>query len=63
MKVYVDRSKCEGYVNCVDAAPTVFEMDEEDKAIVLIENPGPELYEAVRKAARLCPVDAIIIEE
>ena len=63
MRVIVDREKCEGYVNCVDAAPLVFEMDQQDKAIVLIAEPGPELYEAVRKAARMCPVDAITIEE
>lgn len=63
MKVYVDRGKCQGYGNCVDAAPDVFEMDESDTAVVLISEPGPEQYEQVRRAARLCPVDAVIIEE
>jgi ferredoxin len=64
MKVGIDLARCAGFGNCVDAAPDVFEMSlTEDVADVLIENPGPELAEAVRKAARVCPADAVLIEE
>jgi ferredoxin len=62
--VQVDLSRCAGYGNCVDAAPDVFQMsDVADIADVLIEHPDPELHEQVRKAARVCPADAVVIED
>jgi ferredoxin len=64
MRVKLDLDRCAGYGNCVDASPQVFQMsDHEDIAEILIPDPGPELQESVRKAARVCPADAIIIEE
>lgn len=48
----------------MDAADTIFEMsDVEDIAVVLVEEPGPEMWESVRKAARVCPATAIVIDE
>jgi ferredoxin len=64
VRVGIDLTRCAGYGNCIEAAPEVFDMaDDEDVAIVLTENPGPEHAEAVRKAARVCPADAVLIEE
>ncbi|WP_433521508.1 ferredoxin [Nocardia pseudovaccinii] len=64
MKISLDLNRCAGYGNCVDASPEVFEMsDVEDVAEILISEPRPELHESVRKAARVCPADAIIIKE
>ena len=34
MKVRVDRDSCIGVGNCVAYAPTVFKLDEENKAVV-----------------------------
>jgi ferredoxin len=63
VRVSIDRDHCEGYVNCVDAAPDVFEMDGSDKAIVLIDEPGSELHVAVRRAVRMCPAHAVIVSD
>lgn len=63
MHVYIDREKCEASTNCLDAAPEVFGLDETDVAFVLEGQPTPDQEEAVRRAARLCPVGAVIIEE
>jgi ferredoxin len=64
LRVQVDLSRCAGYGNCVEAAPDIFQMsDVADVADVLIENPGAEYSEQVHKAARVCPADAVIIEE
>ena len=64
VRVEVDLSRCAGYGNCVEAAPEVFQMsDVADIAEVLIAEPGAELSEAVHKAARVCPADAVIITE
>jgi ferredoxin len=64
MRVGIDLSRCAGYGNCVEAAPDVFDMsDDADVAVVLIENPGPEYAQQVRKAARVCPAEAVIVDE
>ncbi len=61
MKIRVDRSLCQGLGNCVVAAPTVFKLDEEGKAVFL--NPGSISEEQLREAAESCPLNAIIIED
>ena len=63
MKVTVDQDLCEGHGRCQAAAPEVFELRDDDKSYVLIERPGEELRAKVERAARLCPRQAIRIEE
>ncbi|MFC6236344.1 ferredoxin [Longivirga aurantiaca] len=64
LRVSIDLTRCAGYGNCVDAAEAVFEMsDVDDIAVVLLAEPGPDLWESVRKAARVCPANAIVIDE
>ena len=61
LKVRVDRDLCIGVGNCVAFAPTVFEFDEENKAIVL--NPASVDDDTLLEAAESCPENAIIIED
>ncbi len=61
MKVRIDRNLCTGLGNCVALAPTVFELDEEGKAVVL--DPASVDDDALLEAAESCPYDAIIIED
>ena len=61
MKVKVDRELCSGVSNCVAFAPTVFKLDEENKAVVL--DPGSVDEEILVEAAESCPEKAIIIED
>ncbi|MBS1878948.1 MAG: ferredoxin [Actinobacteria bacterium] len=63
MKVKVDLTLCQGYANCVDAAPEVFDLGDNGLVVLLVEEPGPEHEHAVREAARLCPVRAIEIDD
>ena len=51
MKVKVDRL-CIGITNCVAVAPTVFEMDAENKAVVTDISSVTEKILKQRKAAR-----------
>jgi len=37
--------------------------DVQNIAEILIPTPGPALHESVRKAARVCPANAIVITE
>ena len=61
MKVKVDRELCIGVGNCVVVAPTVFELDKENKAIVL--DPASVSEDTLISAAESCPQKAIIIED
>ena len=56
-KIVVDRVKCQGIGACVGAAPDVFEIDDEGKAIVI--NGAGSDDDAILEAAEACPLDAI----
>ena len=64
MKVIVDTSICEAHGDCVLAAPEVFDLDDEDNVVrVLQQEPGEELRDQVEEAEQMCPVSAIRIED
>ena len=61
MKVVVDYDLCEANALCMDCAPEIFRVEEDDTLTVLIEEPGEELREKLEKAVRLCPRQALTI--
>ena len=61
--VVVDEDLCIGAGQCVLAAPQIFDQDDQGIVILLDATPPPGLHEAARKAAKLCPARAILIEE
>ncbi len=61
MKVNVDRELCIGVSNCVAIAPTVFKLDDQNKAEVL--DPGSVDEDTLMEAARSCPASAVVIED
>ena len=63
MKIKIDYDLCEANAICMRESPKVFEVDDDDNLNVLIEEPGDELQASVREAARLCPRQAIKLEE
>jgi ferredoxin len=63
MKIVVDRHACEGNARCSDVAPELFEVRDDDKAFVKVENPPTALQEKLKLAVRLCPRQAISIED
>jgi ferredoxin len=60
--VIVNFDLCESNALCMQAAPTVFEVRDDDFLYVLDEHPGEDQRAAVEEAARLCPKRAITIE-
>lgn len=63
MKVSIDRTRCVGAGQCVRVAPAVFDQDEKDGLVVLINaRPGDLGASDVGKAALLCPAQAIRVE-
>ena len=61
MKITVDRTKCEGYAKCVQAAPKVFKLDAKMTAEVI--DPRADTDEKIVLAAKICPTKAIAVEE
>jgi len=59
--IEVDRDLCFGFGDCVDSAPGVFELDDENKSVVV--DPNGQDHDTILLAARDCPVDAIAIVE
>ena len=54
---------CESHGVCVGIAPDIFEIDDDDVNHVLVEEPDPSRYDALRSAAISCPKQAILLEE
>ena len=63
MKVVVDFDRCESNAVCMGIAPEVFEVRDDDFLYVLQEHPAEEMRPKIEEAVRLCPKQAISIEE
>lgn len=63
MKVWVDPEKCMGHIRCVQAAPEIFQQDDQGHSYTSDEDVPPELQEAVRRAQLSCPEQAIFVTE
>jgi ferredoxin len=64
MKVMIDRDKCIGAGQCVMTAPGVFDQDEDEGTVVLLQETPPDTSrEEVRKAVNFCPARVIEIDE
>ena len=63
MKVAVDRDLCEGHARCVEAAPAVFEIDDDDEMHILNENPGEEQRRGIEAAVANCPRQALSLKD
>ena len=62
MRVKIDRDLCTGVGNCAVLAPTVFVLDEENKAVVL-DSSSVEEGVLCGRLPKAVPLDAIIIED
>lgn len=56
-KIEVDRDACIGAAPCVTVAPGVFQLDEENKAIIVDAKGADD--DTIKLAAESCPVQAI----
>lgn len=59
LKIEIDRNRCIGAAPCVAVAGSVFQLDDEGKAIVT--DPKGADDETIIMAAQSCPVQAITI--
>ncbi len=61
-KVVVNFDLCESNAICMDIAPEVFEVRDDDFLYVLQEQPDEAKLEQVANAAERCPKQAISVE-
>lgn len=62
-KVVVDFDLCESNAICMNIAPEVFEVRDDDFLYVLMEEPGEELRAKVQESAERCPKQAITLAD
>lgn len=62
ISVSVDNNHCHRYAVCQQEAPHVFQLTSDGR---LAYDPAPDASSlaAVRQAARVCPMQAIVVEE
>jgi ferredoxin len=63
VRVQVDRDLCESNGMCVQVAPTVFTLDDDDELHILQEEPEEALRDRVEDAVRRCPKQALSLAE
>jgi ferredoxin len=64
LRIEVDEVACVGGGQCVLAADDIFDQRDDDGVVIVLDaTPGRERLEAVRRAVRLCPANAIRVIE
>ena len=63
MKIVVDYDLCESNAVCMQIAPEVFEVRDDDFLYVLNETPPEDQREVLEDAVARCPKQAISIED
>jgi ferredoxin len=64
VQVSVDRDRCCGAGHCVLIAPRVFDQDQRDGTVILLDaSPSRALEPLVREAAAVCPTKAIVVTD
>lgn len=62
MKISVDLELCQGYLNCMESSPQLFDInDATGQAIVLDDDPDESMKEAAQEAVQVCPARAILL--
>ncbi|MGB3484128.1 MAG: ferredoxin [Mycobacterium sp.] len=60
MRVEVDRDRCEGNAVCVGIAPDLFDLDDDDYAVVKVDNIPPDQEHLAEQSVVECPRAALI---
>lgn len=63
INVKANRRICEGFGNCAVNAPDVFDLDDDDRVIVLRDAVDEADRDDLQEAIRSCPVSALSMAE
>ncbi len=62
-RIVVDYDLCESNAVCMQIAPEVFEVRDDDFLYVLNETPGDDLRAKIDEAVQRCPKQAIAVTD
>lgn len=62
MKGHVDKDTCIGCGVCPSICPEVFDMDDDGKAVAIVEEIPTTSVDSSKEAEDQCPVNAITVE-
>ncbi|HEY5843790.1 MAG TPA: ferredoxin [Mycobacterium sp.] len=60
MRVEVDRDRCEGNAVCVGIAPDLFDLDDEDYAVMKVDEIPADQVELAEQSIAECPRAALL---
>lgn len=60
VRVIVDRDRCEGNAVCLGIAPDIFDLDDEDYAVVKLDPIPAEREQLAEQAIAECPRAALL---
>ncbi len=60
MRVEVDHDRCEGNAVCVGIAPDLFDLDDDDYAVVKVDPVPPDQEDLAEQSVAECPRAALI---
>jgi ferredoxin len=61
VKITVDFDVCESNAVCMQFAPEVFDISDDDLLVILVDEVAPSQEKFVSQAARRCPRQAITL--
>jgi ferredoxin len=61
IRLETNRDTCSGYGNCVVAAETIFDLDDDGLVVLKQSVVGDDQLRAARQAAYDCPTDSISV--
>ena len=59
VRIRIEPTRCEGFGNCVNAAPDIFDLDENGHVVLKTEAVDDSRINVVRRAVYDCPVNVI----
>lgn len=62
-QIIAQRPQCQGYANCMVEAPDHFDLDEQDKVVILDDSPTDADMPLVRAAVNSCPAKVLQLME
>ncbi len=63
IKIVLNIENCSNHSACIDAAPDIFDWNEDDSLKIKVEDPGEELRDQIEDAVRACPTQSLSIVE
>jgi ferredoxin len=60
MRIEVDRDRCEGNAVCVGIAPDLFDLDDEDYAVMKVDEIPADQEQLAEQSVAECPRAALI---